>query len=238
MYDIYRGCCIKDKSNWFEISERLKDDTVYFSNIIQETYPHSYDSEIIEMFSGESFIRFSELGDLLSKCVLVRGKPYENALLLNSWIILGSLAETALQMFLAIYLNDYKKENWQMWENIQIDLIEQRVLDFLNQLKEVDLINSNQRKSLKEAIYNKLKEHTKEHKIEKITLDELIQIYIKIDILDKTLITKLNEIKENRNGIHSFQKRKIDGWDELKICCIAYLEILYDLSSRLPDVPY
>ena len=70
--------------------------------------------------------------------------------------------EFALQIFLAFYMEDYKKTKWKQWENIVVDEVKIPIIDSINGLVQQGVLTSKQGKSLKEAIKDKIKEHIKE----------------------------------------------------------------------------
>ena len=58
----------------------------------------------------------------------------QNALKLNSWILLGSLTETVLQMFLAFYIDDYRKTKWQQWEEFEKEKVQTPIFECIQRL--------------------------------------------------------------------------------------------------------
>ena len=80
-----------------------------------ETVSFSPNVESRSLISKECMIRFESLTEVLAK-IIESGEYYadedlfrnQSALKLNGWIVLGSLTETTLQIFLAFYMDDYK----------------------------------------------------------------------------------------------------------------------------------
>lgn len=193
------------------------------------------DDESKILISDESIMRYCSLCEHFFSLIKSYSDTKNNSILLNCWILLGSLAETTMQMFIAFYARDYRSAKWMQWASFnQADLMKE-IDTVLNNLTNTDIINNDQRKSLREAIKDEIKKHTKEHPIEKVMLDELIQFYNDQKIFDDDEIKQIRKIQEYRNGIHSFQKRKIGTWDELiegaKFLC--YLQEW--IMNRLPD---
>ena len=82
------------------------------------TVQFSPNSESKELISHKCMERFESIVGILAN-IIKDGDCYsyedlygeeQNALKLNSWVLLGSLTETVLQMFLAFYIDDYKKQ--------------------------------------------------------------------------------------------------------------------------------
>ena len=92
-------------------------------------------------------------------------------------------------------------------------------------------------RSLKEAIKDTIKWHTREHDVQKIMLDELIQLYTELKLFDGDEISYLRLIQSNRNGIHSFQRRPIGSWDDLQYCVRFFCFLLEWVLFHLPDIP-
>ena len=68
-------------------------------------------------------------------------------------------------------------------------------------------------------------------------LDELIQLYSYLELMDEDEIFYLREIQANRNGIHSFQKRNIGTWNDLQFCVRFFCYLLEWVINRLPEIP-
>lgn len=151
--------------------------------------------------------------------------------------MLGSLTESALQIFLAFYMDDYKNSKWKQWENIDVDKVKNPIIDSINGLVQQGVLTSKQGKSLKEVIKDKIKEHTNEHQVQRVMLDEIIQYYSFQKLMDNDEIFYLKLIQSNRNGIHSFEERTIGTWDDLQHCVRFWCYLLEWIMNRLPDVP-
>lgn len=77
-------------------------------------------------------------------------------------------------------------------------------------------LESNPGKTLKESIKDNIKRHCVEHPVQRVMLDEIIQIYISQELLDEDEIQYLRIIQPNRYGILSFQSRTIGTWNDLQ----------------------
>jgi nitrogen regulatory protein PII-like uncharacterized protein len=161
----------------------------------------------------------------------------QSATKLTAWILLGSLTETVLQMFLSFYLDDYKKEKWMQWVDFEIEKVKQPIMKCINDLESSDVIEKSQSQSLKNAIKESIKEHTKEHQVQKIMLNELIQLFAYLKLMDKDEIDNLKTIQSNRNGIHSFQSRMIGNWHNLQYSVRFFCYLMEWIIERLPDIP-
>ena len=67
-------------------------------------------------------------------------------------------------------------------------------------------------------------------------LDELIQLYKALELLDEDDIAYLKEIQSNRNGIHSFEHRDIGTWNDLQYSVRFFCYLLEWVIFRLPDI--
>lgn len=156
----------------------------------------------------------------------------------ETWILLGSMTEFALQSVLAIYFDDYQDTKWQQWEDFKSDEVLKHLKETLNHLVVKDIISSNQKRSIIESVRKHIKTHIKEHKIDMISLDELIQLYKHIHLLESDEIDMLRIIQINRNCIHSFKKREVGDYNELMRCLFFYICLLDKLIQRLPNCDY
>lgn len=230
---------------WEDLSKRLVDTCHKFTNTILEAVKFSPNIESKELLHSECMERFESITGVVADTIK-DGLYYEcedldnktqNALKLNSWILLGSLTETVLQMFLAFYISDYKKEKWQQWEQFKTDQVQKPILDCIQNLVNEGNLEPQQAKSLKNAIKDTIKEHTKEHPVTKVMLDELIQLYGHLELMDDDEISYLRDIQSNRNGIHSFQNRQMGTWNDLQFDVRFFCYLLEWVIYHLPDIP-
>ena len=230
---------------WDDLSILIKRTTSTFVENIRNVVEYSPNPESQALISNDSLKRFNNISDLLAE-IITDGYYYQseddndsnnNAKKLNAWILLGSLTESSLQMFLAFYIDDYKNTKWQQWQNIEIEETKDSIINAVNELEANGKIDKSQSKSIKEAVKDKIKEHTKEHQIQIIMLDELIKLYIHIEVFDEDEIGYLKIIQSNRNGIHSFQSREIGTWFDLQFSLRFFCYLLEWIMFRLPDLP-
>lgn len=160
-----------------------------------------------------------------------------NACKLTSWIILGSLTETALQIFLAFYIVDYKNVHWQQWLDFPEAEVREKVNGAISKLVKDEVITGAQGKSLKNAIKETIKKHCVEHQVQKVMLDEIIQFYKEQGLMDEEDIQFLKVIQSNRNGIHSFENRVLGDWNNLQYAVRFWCYLLEWILIRLPDIP-
>lgn len=230
---------------WEELSELLKNTCSRFIDIMLETTAISPNAESREMISAKCMERFENitgiLADIINDGIYCAyedlDNEVQNAKKLNGWILLGSLTETALQMFLAFYIDDYKKTMWQQWENFETVKVQTSIIECINGMVDTNILTKDQAKSLKTAVKEKIKEHTKEHQVQKVMLDELIKLYQYLDLLDEDEISYLKSIQSNRNGIHSFQERDIGNWNNLQYSTRFFCYLLEWIIDHLPDIP-
>ena len=210
-----------------------------------EIIPFSPIEESKTLITNESMERFQNILVVLADNIKDGAEyhyedlfeDFQNGKKLNCWIILGSLTETTLQIFLAFYVDDYKNTKWQQWENFKSDQVRPQIFSSIQKLVDDGLLEVGQAKSLKEAIKDTIKLHTKEHDVQKIMLDELIQFFAALALFDEDELGYLKEIQSNRNGIHSFQKRHMGTWSDLQYCVRFLCYLMEWVLFRLPDVP-
>lgn len=111
------------------------------------------------------------------------------------------------------------------------------MFECISRLTDEGSLDLQQAKSIKNAIRDKIKEHTKEHSVQKVMLDELIQLYQYLDLLSEDEISHLRNIQANRNGIHSFQQREIGNWNDLQYSIRFFCYLLDWVCYHLPDIP-
>lgn len=229
---------------WEDLSDFLIKISKEFTETMLKTASYSGSSKIKELISEECMERFEKIAGILSETIsdgIYYQTDDDNSIQsgqkLNCWILLGSLTETSLQLFISIYLDDYEKTKWQIWNDFDADIIKTSIIESIQELVDTGKLKPEYGKSLKEAIKSTIKEHTKEHKIQKVMLDELIQLYISLELLDEDEIFYLRTIQSNRNGIHSFESRRIGTWYDLQYCVRFFCYLLKWILYRLPDVP-
>ena len=110
--------------------------------------------------------RFEKITGVVAE-IIKEGNYYESedvdcknqsALKLNSWILLGSLTETVLQMFLAFYIDDYRKTKWQQWDDFEKEKVQAPLFACIQHLVDENNLDSKQAKSIKMAIKETIKE--------------------------------------------------------------------------------
>lgn len=229
---------------WEALSKLLVSTCDKFTVTMLETTKFSPIAESRCLITEECMQRFENIVQLLASNI-EDGEYYQceditndsqNAIKLNSWILLGSLTETTLQMFLAFYLNDYRNTKWQMWENFNAEQT-QPIIDCIQKQVGEGIINADQGRSLKDAIKDTIKRHTREHAVQKVMLDELIQLFTELELFAEDELEYLKAIQSNRNGIHSFQSRTIGTWFDLQYNTRFFCYLLEWVLSHLPDIP-
>lgn len=230
---------------WEDLSLLLVKTCNSFVATMLETTSFSPNEESKNLISSECMERFQSITGILAD-LIKDGEYYQyedllndsqNAVKLNSWILLGSLTETTLQMFLAFYIDDYRNTKWQQWENFKIEQVQKPIIDFINKMVNEGDLESKHAKSLKEAIKDTIKEHTKEHPVQKIMFDELVQLFTSLELFQEDELDYLRIIQSNRNGIHSFQSRMVGTWFDLQYSVRFFCYLMDWVESHLPDIP-
>ncbi|MEG0275779.1 MAG: hypothetical protein RR630_02015 [Coprobacillus sp.] len=154
------------------------------------------------------------------------------------WIVLGSLVEMTMQIFLSVYLYDYQISNWLQWEEFGIGKTDKLLTELIDELLIKGIINKNVSKSLKKSLKETIKKHTEVKEIDKIMLDELIQFFDKMKIIESEEKEQLQIIQRNRNCIHAYSEREINSWKYLKESIYFFLYLLKKIINRFPDTSY
>ena len=157
---------------------------------------------------------------------------------INLWIVLGSLVEMTMQIFLSVYLYDYQRSNWLQWEEFEIGKTDKILTGLIDELLDKGIINNDVSKALKNSLKKTIKKHTQVKEIDKIMLDELIQFFNKMEIIGSEEKEQLQIIQRNRNCIHAYSEREINSWQYLKESVYFFLYLLKKITARFPDTSY
>lgn len=229
---------------WEDLSRMLVKTCYKYTETMLETTKFSPVEESKNLITEECMQRFTSIVKVVANNI-EDGEYYQhedlsndsqNAIKLNSWILLGSLTETVLQMFLAFYLDDYRNTKWQLWEDFKPEQA-QPIISSIQKLADDEIISANHARSFKEAIKDTIKRHTREHAVQKVMLDELLQLFTELDLFKEDELEYLKGIQSNRNGIHSFQSRTIGTWFDLKYSVRFFCYLLEWVLFHLPDIP-
>lgn len=230
---------------WEDLSQLIVSTCNRFTDIMLKTTEINPNIESTKMISTRCMSRFGNIVTILAD-IVKQGIYYsyediiedsQNALKLNGWILLGTLTETILQMFLAFYIDDYESVNWQQWQNFEVLKVQKPIMEYINGMVAEKLLSVEQADSLKKAIKKKIREHTEEHPVQTIMFDELIQLYRYLKLFDEDEIFYLETIKSNRNGIHSFKERSIGNWNDFQYSFRFFCYLMEWVMNRLPDLP-
>ncbi len=151
--------------------------------------------------------------------------------LLNIQIVLGSIVEIILQLFLKIYYLDYYKSEEERikkrWENFDEGAFNENFKFFL----ESESLTEKQRKKIKEILKSGLKEEIEHKNVDKVMFYDLQVFFEKAKIFSKEEIKFLDKIRKNRNFIHPIliREREEDLFAQKK----EFKEILENLTSIL-----
>jgi DnaJ-domain-containing protein 1 len=229
-----------------ELIEIIKKEAREYVRIAKNCAHCSCNSDIQNLLSEDSLQQFLAISDAIG--LPLKDVNYdiatlfgfddsieEQSRLMQTWITLGSAIEAALQMFLAIYLNDYQNSGWHKWVNYNEEKVKQEIINVINELSQNKHLDAAYAKSLKELVKNELKARRKIPPLNKVMLYDLIEFYRTQVEWDQEKINKLNEIREYRNCIHSFTPREIGNWEQLIDSLKYYCTLLLDLQSMAPD---
>lgn len=168
-------------------------------------------------------------------------KQYENQILgfkMKLWIFLGSVLESTMQIFLSVYLYDYKNSNWKVWIGVEEEKLTKRIFPVIDTLVNEGEIDHKQKKSLKNVLKKEIEKHKSISDVTKMMLEELIVFYHKNNICNKEEIEKLRLIQKNRNCIHSYREREVDSYWELINSILFLVDFMKKLMRRFPDMSY
>jgi len=197
----------------------------------------SSDPDAQRLLSDTSSQRLRALAEELGSAVLSAEGLDESSYPLIQWVLLGAAAEAALQVFLTVYIQDYRGTRWQQWESFREETVMRPMDDALGALVESGEVTGKVRESLRGAIRRKIREHTNERQIEKVTLDELIKFYDSQNVIARRNYTDvLRTIQRNRNCIHAYMDREVGSPQAFKECLIQFGRMLEDLIMQLPDL--
>lgn len=96
-----------------------------------------------------------------------------------------------------------------------------------------NILTNKQKRQLKKEIKNLLKVKEEGISVENITLNDLINYFVKNVWEDDSLKESLNLIRKNRNVIHSFKDREVMGWSEFQRSLEVYLNLLEKLIETM-----
>lgn len=232
-----------------EIDMGWEDLATYFSNVtsnyidnVKYCADHGPSSEITRLINDNSCEKYLSIVELvvddMPESFYYLTEDISNdgvsGLRLKQWIILGTITEVTLQMFLTIYLFDYENSHWRQWEEFASEDTKTAIADTINQLVKDGVIESEQGKSLKKAVKEEINSHTKPHQVEKIMLDEIISFYEKQSLVDEDDISLMRMIQSNRNGIHAYMERDMGTWNDMQYAFRYLGAIIELLTSKLP----
>ncbi len=235
-----------EESNMREILAILEKESDNYVDKASKCAYCSCDDEVQELLSQDSLERFIAITTAIG--FPLKDYDYEFnqmfdmyneneglARLMQAWITLGSSVECALQIFLAIYLLNYKDSGWGKWEEFNYESVKSEIYKALDSVDEQDLAKD-KKKLLKKNIKEYLKTRQETTDIKQLNLQSLIRFY-KSNVWWRDEYTEeLEIIREYRNCVHSFKKRDIGEWDRLLESLKFYCTLLLDLRSMTPDV--
>ena len=147
------------------------------------------------------------------------------AMAIQASILIGSMLEGSMQIFLLCFEKDFSESNWKIWmdkKDEDFKAIRERIDNLLSELVAEGTLSYKQRANLRDTFKSELKARQEGKKIERIMLDELIRFFEKFDILQtglkvdhdsgeeiessELLIERMDNIREARNCIHIFSK--------------------------------
>lgn len=236
-----------EMANTKEIMELIEEVCQSYVNEARKCAYVSADNEIQKMLTDKSFDQFlavsyaitnpiKEIDDEFLDIFGLNTPIDELSRLMQYWITLGSACESALQIFLAIYISDFKNSGWRQWKNFNYEEVKNsffKILDSAVTDGHIEKINA---KALKEGIKKQLKTKQNLPSLYELTLNELISFFAKEVGWESGKIDKLHFIRKNRNCVHSFKERDLGTWGELFDCLKFFCSMILDLTAMTPDV--
>lgn len=234
------------EAGYVEVLDIIKTETLEYKCKAEKCGYISGNHDIAKLLSDENLNRFVAISnsiifplkDVDYDLITLFGldNPIEElGRLMQCWITLGSAVESALQIFLAVYLSDYERSGWHKWEIFNSEEVQNDLVVAINDLKVKGCLNKDQANSLKDLIKKELKTRKSLPKLETVMLFDLIEFYRKEVKLDGESIAKLNMIREYRNCIHAFKARDLGEWEVLLDAMRFFCSLILELQSMMPD---
>ena len=185
---------------WDDLKEYLNQTTTQYVSEALDCAKFSCNPAVQNLINENSMGRFCSVVDALttdiSDAFYYQSEDAEesstpNSLKLKTWIMLGSALESSMQIFLSIYLADYQSSHWQQWQDFEGKIVTDTLAQVVRELVQNGTIQASQGHSIRSAVKSEINKHTKEHSIDKVMLDELIQFYIQNELLDQDDISEL-----------------------------------------------
>jgi hypothetical protein len=232
---------------WEELTTKISTIAEKLTTKALRCAKYSGNDEIQKLITESSMDRFNAVISAITSD-LSDGFYYEmedltgdiggDSLKMKSWIMLGSAVESSLQIFLSVYLCDYNNSHWQQWEDFAAIETKETIAAAIKSLVDANTIEAAQGRSIREAVKDEIKLHTKLHPIERVMFDELILFYEKNKIFDRDDIGKLRNIQSNRNCIHAYMERTIGNWMDLQYATRFFCYLMENMMLRFPDIDY
>ncbi len=236
-----------EKANTKELQILIEEICSSYVNEAKKFAYVSADNEIKNMLSDKSLEQFlaicralvSTINNLDLEIVDLIGfdDPIDElSRLMQCWITIGSACETAMQIFLAVYISDFKKSGWKQWQNFNYEEIKSSFFDILDNAVVNGHIERNNARALKDVIKRQLKAKLDIPNLYELKLIDLISFFNKEVGWGQDNTDKLHFIRKNRNCIHSFKEREIGNWEALYDILKFFCSFLIDLKAMIPDV--
>lgn len=228
-------------STWKELSKRLKSTCNSFMETIRET-ESLLDEERKDLIPSEYMERFKSTSGALAEYIKDIENHHQEGIVensltakkLNSWILLGSLMEMTLQIFLTFYLNNnYRDAKWQQWEDVSAEAIQKPIVDFINDMESRGNLESKHAKFLEEAVKHTIKAQS----VQNAMFDELAQLFTSLDLFEEDELNYLADIQSNRDKIRLFQNRAISPWDGMKYNIDFFCQLMEWIVKHFLDNP-
>ena len=158
----------------------------------------------------------------------------EQARITQSWICLGSIIESAMKIWLAIYYFDFTNSAWRTWsinETVVLAEIDQAV----NNLVQRNELDNGQEQSLKATIREALSRRRSVPDLDKFDFLEMLRFFKKEVNWEQDTIDYINKIRCYRNSIHAFTPRTVGYWNELLEALRFTCALIFEMSACTPD---
>ncbi len=156
-----------------------------------------------------------------------------------SSVLMGSILEAFLQLFLLYYSKDYNNNIWKLSDNIdELNALKKDISSLIGKHCSEGNITKEQKESLKKDISEQINIRTKGVRIDKIMLNDLISYFKSNDILldnkkENSIYDSMIKIRDGRNNIHMTSNGTVKDREFVRELSITLIKIFDDLLFRV-----
>lgn len=158
----------------------------------------------------------------------------EQARLMQCWITLGAIVESAMKIWLAIYYDDFSRSDWRKWTINESNVIS-GISDTIDTLVVEGELEKSQGQSLKATVQSALEKRRDVPDLDMFDFKEMLRFYRKKIKWETDTLEYINRIRTYRNCIHAFSPKQIGNWTELMDALHFTCALLFELTSCTPD---